>query len=52
MLKTLLLAGAFACLSFAASAAECEFPFDSTIGEFSAAGAPVVVIVPPLEAMR
>lgn len=39
-----LIAGAFLCASFAASAAECEFPFDRTIGEFSAAGAPVVII--------
>jgi hypothetical protein len=42
----LLLAGAFACLSFAVSAAECEFPFDTMIGEFSAAGAPIIVIEP------
>jgi hypothetical protein len=46
MLKTLLLAGAFLCLSFAASAAECEFPFDDVIGQFSKAGAPVVIIDP------
>lgn len=42
----LLIAGAFLCASFAVSAAECEFPFDKTIGEFSAAGAPIVVIEP------
>lgn len=40
----LLIAGAFACLSFAASAAECDFEFDTIIGEFSAAGAPIKVI--------
>ena len=44
MLKTLLLAGAFACLSFAAAAAQSEIPVDYTNGDFSAAGAPVVVI--------
>lgn len=42
----LLLAGLLACLAFPAAAAECEFPFDKTIGEFSAAGAPIVVIEP------
>ena len=40
----LLLAGAFACLSFGVAAAECEFPYDAVIGEFSAAGAPVVEV--------
>jgi hypothetical protein len=46
MLKTLLLAGAFLCLSFPASAAECEFPFDDVIGQFADADAPVVIIDP------
>lgn len=40
----LLLAGAFACLSFGVAAAECEFPFDETVGQLSAAGAPVVEV--------
>jgi len=46
MLKTLLLAGAFLCLSFPASAAECEFTFDLTVEQLSDAGAPVVIIDP------
>lgn len=49
---TLLAAGALACLSFAVAAAECEFPFDKTVGEFSAAGATVKIIpadsLPPI----
>lgn len=40
----LLIAGAFACLAVPAFAAECEFPYDKTIGELSAAGAPVVEV--------
>lgn len=45
MFKTLLIAGAFACLSFGACAAEeCEFAFEPTIAEFAAAGAPVVEV--------
>lgn len=40
----LLLAGAFACLSFGVSAAECEFPFDDTVAQLAAAGAPVVEV--------
>ena len=40
----LLLAGALCCLSFGVAAAECEFPYDKVIGEFSAAGAPVVEV--------
>lgn len=46
MLKTLLAAGALLCASFAVSAAECEFPFDVTVGQFAAAGAPLVIIDP------
>ena len=42
----LLIAGAFLCASFAVSAAECDFPFDATVGELSAAGAPVAIIDP------
>lgn len=42
----LLIAGAFLCASFAVSAAECEFPFEGTVADFSAAGAPIVVIEP------
>lgn len=42
----LLLAAAFACLSFAVSAAECEFPFDETVAAFAAEGAPIAVIDP------
>lgn len=52
MLKTALLAVAFLCAAFAVSAAECEYPFDKTIGEFSAAGATVKIIpadqLPPI----
>lgn len=44
MFKNLLIAGAFACLSFGAFAAECQHPFDATVGEFSAAGANPVII--------
>ena len=44
MLKTLLIAGAFACLPFAANAAECEFPFDATITDFTETGAEPYVI--------
>lgn len=42
----LLIAGAFACLSFAVSAAECEYKFDETVAQVSAAGFPVAVIEP------
>jgi hypothetical protein len=44
MFRNLLLAGAFACASFAVSAAECEYRFDDLIGQFAAAGAPIVEI--------
>lgn len=40
----LLIAGAFLCASVAVAAAECEFPYDTVIGEFAAAGAPVVEV--------
>lgn len=43
-MKTLLLAGAFACLAVPAFSAECEFPYEAVIGEFAAAGAPVVEV--------
>ena len=42
----LLIAGAFLCASFAVSAAECDFEFDSTIGQLSAEGIPVSIIDP------
>lgn len=45
-MKTLLLAGAFACLSFGVSAAECEFPFDTTVAGLISDGNPVNVIDP------
>lgn len=40
----LLIAGAFLCAVPAVSAAECEFPYDTVIGEFADAGAPVVEV--------
>lgn len=40
----LLIAGAFLCAPLAVSAAECDFPYDATIGQLSAAGAPVVEV--------
>jgi hypothetical protein len=43
-MKTLLVAGAFACLCVPAFSAECEFPYDDTIGQLAAAGAPVVEV--------
>lgn len=46
MIRTVLVAGAFACLSFGVHAQECEFPYDATVGEFLAAGAPLVEILP------
>lgn len=42
----LLIAGAFLCAVSVASAAECEFEFEAVVGQFQAAGAPVVVIDP------
>lgn len=44
MKLSLFAAGAFACLTFAAHAEECEFPFDKTVGELAAAGAPVAIV--------
>lgn len=40
MFKHLLLAAALLCLPMTAHAQECDFPFDATLGEFMAAGAP------------
>ena len=42
----LLLAGAFACLSLAVSAAECQYEFDETVVQLPIAGVPVVIIEP------
>jgi len=40
-----LIAGALLLASISAvQAAECEFPFDAIVGEFSAAGSPVMVV--------
>lgn len=46
MFKTAFAAAALCCLSFGAHAQECEFPYDATVGEFLAAGAPLAEIAP------